>query len=104
MNSNKNSCGSKKPYWFIFICTEPEPPRDVRCPEVPLDVSLQISWKAPNNSNGVILQYQITIHLNNPRVINASSTDLSKNVEGLSPGIVHVYFKLIYLHGCRFNH
>lgn len=71
---------------FNQIFTEPNPPTNLLCPQSPLDISLEISWKAPAKPNGLIFRYQIDVSPGNLQ-INTSSNETHKNVEGLLPGM-----------------
>lgn len=73
---------------FFLIFTEPNPPTNLQCPQSPLDISLEISWTAPTEPNGLIFRYQINVSPGNLQV-NTSSDETHKNVEGLSPGMTY---------------
>lgn len=70
----------------VFFFTEPNPPTNLKCPRSPLDISLEISWTAPENPNGLIFRYQINVLPDNLQVYTSSNETL-KNVEGISPGM-----------------
>lgn len=71
----------------MCLFTEPNPPTNIRCPQSPLDVSLEISWSAPTEPNGLVLRYQIDVSPGNLGQVYTSSNETHKNVEGLSPGM-----------------
>lgn len=80
----------------VFNCfTEPNPPTDLQCPQSPLDISLEISWTAPTEPNGLVLRYQINASPGNLQIYT-SSNETVKNVEGLSPGITLKQVKNYY--------
>lgn len=72
---------------IFFYLTEPNPPTNLQCPQSPLDISLEISWTAPAEPNGLIYRYQINVSLGNLSQIFTTSNETSKNVENLSPGM-----------------
>uniref|UniRef100_K1RD42 Receptor-type tyrosine-protein phosphatase N2 n=1 Tax=Magallana gigas TaxID=29159 RepID=K1RD42_MAGGI len=70
--------------WIRTNPTKPNPPTNLLCPQSPLDISLEISWTAPTEPNGLIFRYQIDVSQGNLQV-NTSSNETQKNVEGLLP-------------------
>lgn len=72
------------------MCTEPGPPTNVNCPVNPLDTSLEISWTAPTNPNGVIVQYQININTEKMDQVNITSVATKKVIEHLIPGMFFI--------------
>lgn len=75
-------------YIYTLFLIGPGPPINVRCPQSSLDVSLEISWTAPINPNGRIVQYLINLK-EQSRTILTSSAATTENVEGLLPGLKH---------------
>lgn len=73
---------------FLKIFTEPNPPTNLKCPQSPLDISLEISWTAPENPNGRVLKYQIDVSPGNLQFYTTSN-ETHKNVGGLSPGMTY---------------
>lgn len=69
------------------IFTEPGTPTNLQCPQSPLDVSLEISWTAPTEPNGLIVKYQIDVSPGNLGQIYTTLNETHKNVGGLSPGM-----------------
>lgn len=68
----------------------PGPPTNVKCLVDPLDISLEISWTAPTNPNGVIVQYQININPGKMDQANITSVATKKVVDNLIPGMLFV--------------
>lgn len=73
-----------KSVYFFF--TGPNPPTNLQCPQSPLDITLEISWTAPENPNGLLYRYQINVSPGNLQMYTSSNVT-HKNVEGLSPGM-----------------
>lgn len=68
----------------------PGPPTNVKCLVDPLDISLEISWTAPTNPNGAIVQYQININPGKMDQANITSIATKKVVDNLIPGMLFV--------------
>lgn len=71
-----------------LLITEPNPPTNLSCPQSPLDVSLEISWIAPAEPNGIIRMYQINVNQGSLGQVYTLSNETHKKVEGLSPGTI----------------
>lgn len=71
--------------WFTFI--EPGSPTNVRCTQK-LDTSIDLSWTAPSDPNGLIKHYQINISPqgNSGYSINTTTNKTEMLVGGLNPG------------------
>ncbi|XP_052711656.1 phosphatidylinositol phosphatase PTPRQ-like isoform X3 [Crassostrea angulata] len=71
--------------WILTISTKPGPPTDINCAVNQIEDSIEISWKAPTNPNGVIIQYQININPGNHDQKNISSGTTKKIIKYLLP-------------------
>ena len=69
------------------MSTEPGSPTNVTCIQI-LDTSIELSWTAPSNPNGLIKHYQINISPqgNSGNSINTSTNKTEMLVGGLYPG------------------
>uniref|UniRef100_K1PNA9 Uncharacterized protein n=1 Tax=Magallana gigas TaxID=29159 RepID=K1PNA9_MAGGI len=74
-----------KNQWIRTTPTRPGPPTNVKCLVDQLDISLEISWTAPTNPNGVIVQYQININPGKMDQSNITSVATKKIVDNLIP-------------------
>lgn len=72
----------------------PGPPTNVKCLVDLLDISLEISWTAPTNPNGVIVKYQININPGKMDQANITSVATKKVVDNLISGMLFVFLNI----------
>ena len=55
---------------------------------MPTQNSLEITWKAPEEPNGIIIGYEVTYRINNSNIIvvNTTGTETAFTIPSLTPG------------------